>query len=214
MYIVFERVLPPALLWSISAILWYVSVSVAMSLANEALSGICSFYKTIFLLFFLFVVGLIYFGPFVLLFLLLPFPFVAWTAFFDKRIQKTIFAIFLRTVTVVALVWFSGLTALSMHIRNNRPPSEFILQWDHSRVVESMVKGLWRHDDEALAELRIIVEKPIQFVQFVLGHGARHFCRRKAFPRLAISFRVSMHRSSTIVPDKKERGSCSHCRRP
>jgi len=156
----FDRIIPPALLWCLFAIIWFLALSIVVTIHGNMIAGIPSLVPGILLVLFLVIIGLMYIGPIGVLLLLTPYPVAAWRAFknndrtLNKRVKNS-----LKIITVISLIAFMGLISYSAYILRVRTPSEYILRWVNTAPSRGYLKGLTKRGPEFLPDLREVIEK-------------------------------------------------------
>lgn len=157
---IFDRIIPPVLLWCLFSITWFLILSVVVSIHGNKIAGIPSLVKALLLVLFLLIIGAMLIGPIGVLLLLTPYPVVAWRAFknnyqtLNKRIKNT-----LKIISLITLIAFLGLISYSISILRSRTPSEYILKWENTAPSRMYLKGIAKLGPEYLPYLREVTEK-------------------------------------------------------
>jgi hypothetical protein len=156
----FDRIIPPILLWCLFAIIWFLAVSIIVTIHGNKIGGIPSLVKAMLFVLFLVIIGSMLIGPIGVLLLLTPYPVIVWKAFkkndrtLGKRVKNS-----LKIITVISLIAFMGLIFYRAYIFRVRTPSEYILEWESTAPSRMYLKGLTKRGPEYLPYLREVIER-------------------------------------------------------
>ena len=154
--------LPPIMLWCGFALGWFLVLSMLCTAHGKKIEGIPSPVFAMLLVLVAVISGAAFIGPGGILLLLLPFPFVLRHAFSKKPEGDSdkLFFLMLRIVMVISIICLCGLTLNSIHIRNVRTASEYILKWgEHLPISRNLLKELIENGRQSLPELRKILQQ-------------------------------------------------------
>ncbi len=154
--------LPPIMLWCGFTMGWFLVLSMLSAAHGKKIEGIPSLVFAMLLILVAVIFGAASIGPGGILLLLLPFPFVLRQAFSKKPEGDSdkLFFLMLRIVMVISIICLCGLTLNSIHIRNVRTASEYILKWGgHLPTSRNLLKELIKNGRQSLPELRKILQK-------------------------------------------------------
>jgi hypothetical protein len=124
---VYEAIMPPAILWVLFVISWYLAVAIAATRHGHAISGIPPLPKAFGILLIVAFLGLTVVGPLAVIYLLLFFPKVTFTSFFpsSKSRIKGPTTVMLRRISIIGAMVLAGLITTSIYIHSQRSKSEF-----------------------------------------------------------------------------------------
>jgi uncharacterized membrane protein (DUF485 family) len=127
LFLIFEAILPPAILWVLFVLIWYLSISIVATRHGAAVGGVPPLPKAIWVLTWIGTLSLLMIGPMGVIYLLLFFPLVTLQAFRDPkktRISAQL-ATALRRISIVGIVLLIGLTVSAIYIHNQRSKADF-----------------------------------------------------------------------------------------
>jgi hypothetical protein len=142
---VYEAIMPPAILWVLFVVGWYLAVATAATRHGHAIGGIPPLPKAFGILLIVAFLGLTVVGPLAVIYLLFFFPKVTFTSFFpsSKSRIKGPTTVMLRRISIVSVLVLAGLITTSIYIHSQRSKSEFQRLLHASNLMEyHFVKAL------------------------------------------------------------------------
>jgi hypothetical protein len=127
LFLIFEAILPPAVLWALFILIWYLSIAFVATRHGTAIGGIPPLPKAIWVLTWIGSLSLLMIGPMGIIYLLLFFPAVTLQAFRNSKKTKISehLTVALRRISIVSIVLLIGLTVSSIYIHSHRSEADF-----------------------------------------------------------------------------------------
>jgi hypothetical protein len=160
MFAIFDRILPPILLWSLFPIIWFLAPSIAVMIRGGKVDDIPSFITAAAVVFSLFLIGMMYIGPLGPILLLIPCLYIS-TAIISEEKPLTWNKRLVRDLKIISFFgwfFFVGLVWYTVYTHGTRSPSDYILKWERPEVAEMPLKELASSGPKALADLRKILK--------------------------------------------------------
>jgi hypothetical protein len=147
--------------WSLLSILWFLAIAFTASIRREKIEGVPSVIAAFCLVIVLFIIGIMYMGPAILLLLLIPCITATSKAFFlskekesRQRLTKDI-----KIIGACGIIAMVGLGAYSVYLRSSRTESDYILKWENTYSGKQALKNLKMLGAEAVNDFRAIVQR-------------------------------------------------------
>lgn len=127
LFLIFEAILPPAVLWVLFILIWYLSIAFVATRHGTAIGGIPPLPKAVWVLTWIGFLSLLMIGPMGIIYLLLFFPAVTLQAFRNSKKTKISehLTVALRRISIVGIVLLMGLTVSSIYIHSHRSEADF-----------------------------------------------------------------------------------------
>jgi hypothetical protein len=127
LFLIYEAILPPAILWILFILIWYLSISVVATRHGAPVGGVPPLPKAIWVLTWIGTLSLLMIGPMGIIYLLLFFPPVTLQAFRNPKKTKisSHLAVALRRISIVGIVLLVGLTVSAIYIHSQRSKADF-----------------------------------------------------------------------------------------
>jgi len=127
LFLIFEAILPPAILWALFILIWYLSIAFVATRYGATIGGIPPLPKAIWDLTWIGSLSLLMIGPMGIIYFLLFFPAVTLQSFRNSKKTKISehLTVALRRISIVSIFLLMGLTLSSIYIHSQRSKADF-----------------------------------------------------------------------------------------
>lgn len=155
-----DRIFPPVYFWSLIIVVAFFSASILASTSKVKLPGIPGILKTLALIAFCSIMGIAFFGPFLILPLAIPPTLAFFRSFLSSGVEaygkKTCFKLqILGLVTILAII---SAAYQGFRISENRTDAQYIVQWHGTGTAMAMLKQLQQLEPASLTDYRYILQ--------------------------------------------------------
>jgi len=159
MYVYFDKILPPILLWVLFSVSWYFSLSIYAFITKTKIWGVFGPVGGLILIPFLYATSFMYFGPIFIFLLILPGIILSLKVFLLSKWIDIKGKRNLRVISAIGISCFTYLILMSANINRDRTEADFILEHENSGPSEMFCKRLAYANPPRLIDLREIVLK-------------------------------------------------------
>ncbi|MBU1105740.1 MAG: hypothetical protein KKB51_03645 [Candidatus Riflebacteria bacterium] len=155
-----DRLFPPVYFWSLIILVAFFSASILASTSKVKLTGIPGILKALVLIAFCSIMGIAFFGPFLILPLAIPTTLAFFRSFLSSGVEaygKKV-CLKLRILGLVTILAMISAVYQGFRIYENRTDAQYIVQWQGTGTAMAMLKQLQQLEPASLADYRYILK--------------------------------------------------------